>query len=57
MYCTVKPAREKKQAYKPKYGDILIADMGYKELTVTVNWPVLNCNTCEGKESKRMIGM
>ena len=52
MYCTVKPVREKKQYYKPKYGEPLIADMGDKELTIIVNWPVLNCNVCEGKEGK-----
>ena len=52
MYCTVKPVREKKQHYKPRYGEPLIADMGDKELTIIVNWPVLNCNVCEGKESK-----
>lgn len=52
MFCTVKPVREKKTAYKPKYGELLIADMGDKEMTVKVNWPVLSCNVCAVKDSK-----
>lgn len=50
-YCTVKPVREKK-SYKPKYGELLIADMGHKEMSVKVNWPVLNCNVCAEKDSE-----
>jgi hypothetical protein len=52
MFCTVKPVREKKTAYKPKYGELLIADMGDKEMTVKVNWPVLSCNVCAATDSK-----
>jgi hypothetical protein len=52
MYCTVKPTREKKTYYKPKHGDPLTADMGDKEISVKVNWPLLSCNVCAEKDSK-----
>jgi hypothetical protein len=51
MYCTVKPTREKKPAYKPKYGEPLQAIVDDKEWTVNVKWPMLNCNVCEAQES------